>query len=214
MKHGIKQCSCGKRISQCRCPGPRLADGSREPKPIIVIKNGCSDCSTPPETLKRRAPGDAVAEEQAKIVADERAKQAAEEKAKFDEFLAKVKALGIYYETQHYEFGKTTKTAPFVESRWVTGGVSGGSCWDTGDENPHYPLEGEPEPEFDAFDKIIEELAPNIGFVQYKRLCREVIERSSKQVNEYYGNHTTYGVKRFFLKKLYDELVDKGLYVP
>jgi len=60
-----------------------------------------------------------------------------------------------------------------VYCTWSTGGVSGGNCWNDGDYYPNY---GEPEPEFEDFNKIVEELFPNITYLQYKKLARELIK--------------------------------------
>jgi len=34
--HFIEKCSCGKIISQCRCPDPS--------KPVRIVEHGCEDC--------------------------------------------------------------------------------------------------------------------------------------------------------------------------
>ena len=93
---------------------------------------------------------------------------------------------------------------------WVTGGMRGGSCWG-GELKPMEDWEKDKEPEFEALDKILEEICPNITFMQYKRICQSVIEEDSEYYPDYYGNSTEYGVKKVKLENLYKELNARGL---
>lgn len=106
---------------------------------------------------------------------------------------------------------RSTEPAEEIEIYWCTGGQSGGSCW--GGE--HYPVSGDPEPEFEDLDQILEAVCPGISFLQYKRLCQEVIEFEEDAKghggSDYYGNYRTYSAKKVNLRKLYDTLVEKGL---
>ena len=71
---------------------------------------------------------------------------------KFTFFLTAIKKAGVHFTSTKYGFPKPTPCAPFIENKWRTGGISGGSCWDTGDGDHHYPVEGDPESEFRDFD--------------------------------------------------------------
>lgn len=146
-----------------------------------------------------------------------------------DEFLAKISELGIGWSTRkeskpnsyygrHWESHFPTKNKKTGEYNkptaddclyleWRTGGQSGGSCWDEGDTDPHYPLDGEKEPEFTDLDKILTELCPKISFLQYKTLSTDMIKYDERTENEYYGNYTNYGIKTVRLGDLYDKLV-------
>lgn len=77
---------------------------------------------------------------------------------------------------------------------WTTGGTAGGSWRDDGTEDKHYGVEGEPEPEFEALDKLLEFLCPSITFLQYKKMSG-IIKRESRHENEYYGNSTEHGIE-------------------
>lgn len=130
--------------------------------------------------------------------------------APWENFLALVKGLGVAITTKEYSgggYGKMGACPPFIEMYWQTGGVGGGSCWE---DSEHHSLAGEPEPEFTAFDRILEAVSPAITFLQYKNLAAEVIEFSSRSENEYYGNSTTYGVKKVVLRTLFDALQKRG----
>lgn len=93
---------------------------------------------------------------------------------------------------------------------WVTGGMRGGSCWG-GEPRPMDDWEKDEEPEFEALDKVLEEICPNISFLVYKRLCQSVIEEDSRYEPDYYGNSTEYGIKKVNLRKLYDYMSSKDL---
>lgn len=99
---------------------------------------------------------------------------------------------------------------PCIYVSWITGGVTGGSCWDS-DDSRLEPVRGEPEPEFEMLDKVLEKVCPDIGFLAYKNLCAEVVETLERHENEYYGNYTDTCIKKVDLKKLYDALVERGL---
>lgn len=96
--------------------------------------------------------------------------------------------------------------------QWTTGGMTGGSCWMDGDEDPHYPVEAEKEPEFDDLDKIIEGICPTITFIQYKNLVKAVVKEESYTDNEYYGNHYDRAKKSVNLHVLATYLQEKGLW--
>lgn len=94
---------------------------------------------------------------------------------------------------------------------WRSGGIGGGSCWDEG-ESRHYPIIGDPEPEFEDLDLLLEAICPDVSFLNYKKLMKEsLMETGSETEYEYYGNSTTYSYKQIELKKLYDALVKVGI---
>ncbi len=126
------------------------------------------------------------------------------------EFRKKLKQLGIDVSDSPYTPGDGQAIQePALYVYWTIGGVAGGSCWDTGDEDRHYPISGVPEPEFEELDKLLEALVPDITFLQYKRLCKDCIERGESRSNDYYGNHTDYAYKLVRLGVLYKYM--KGL---
>jgi hypothetical protein len=97
----------------------------------------------------------------------------------------------------------------YLYNEWCSGGISGGNCW--GDDN-HYAVEGESEPEFTDLDNILNEICPNITYLQYKKLISKVIkEEDSYTQIEYYGNSTIYSYKTILLKDLYDALKELNI---
>lgn len=92
----------------------------------------------------------------------------------------------------------------FIYTSWVSGGRSGGSCWDEGEPN-YYPVDTEKEEDLEALDIILREICPNLSFLDYKTII-PLIEYDSFTQNEYYGNFTTYSYKYLNLKSLYNKL--------
>jgi hypothetical protein len=96
----------------------------------------------------------------------------------------------------------------YLYNEWCSGGISGGNCW--GDDG-HYAAEGESEPEFTDLDNILNEICPNITYLQYKKLISKVIKEDSYTQHEYYGNSSNYSYKTVLLKDLYDALKELDL---
>lgn len=95
----------------------------------------------------------------------------------------------------------------YVETE--TGGVSGGSCWDSSDPQPYY--RSDPEKELVVLDLILEEYCPNISHLKYKNLYRTLVKEDSRTVYEYYGNETTYSYKKIDTKALFDYMLEHEL---
>jgi len=88
---------------------------------------------------------------------------------------------------------------PVVYMRWRTGGISGGSCWDS--SNPQRYTEDEGEPEFKILDLVLEKLMPNISYLQYKKIS-DLIHTNDETEWEYYGNCTDFEIKYIVLDEL------------
>lgn len=139
----------------------------------------------------------------------------------YEEFLEAVSSV-TYFEkkTNHDDFpryGTKPKKeiipqSEFIQVKYCTGGISGGSCWDEGDEDNHraYTSYNEPE-ELMQFDTILEHFCPNVTFIQYKNLYRDVVETDSETEYEYYGNSTNYNIIRCSLFKLYEAMCARNL---
>lgn len=88
---------------------------------------------------------------------------------------------------------------------WVTGGVTGGSCWGTDANEAVYP---EDEPELTMLDEILKKQFPNITYLQYRKLAKTanlvVIHRWEDR--EYYGNYYTKSSKMLDLDVLWEAL--------
>ena len=108
---------------------------------------------------------------------------------------------GIFLEP--YEIPDNIKE-PIIYMRYSPGGVSGGSCWeDWSDPQPYFNREEMPL--FEALDKFIEEISPNISHTHFLQIEKNII--SNKYTDwEYYGNCTYYIIKyipvSFVMKKL------------
>lgn len=133
----------------------------------------------------------------------------------YEEFLDKVKTVLGYTDNDDsdrwyggpYGWKKIAKNGHVLTCRWIIGGASGGSCWGDSPE----PRSGDPEPEFEELDKVLESLAPTISFIKYKRLLRDHIFTDEESEREYYGNYTVYAVKSIKLENLYNFLVEEQL---
>lgn len=88
--------------------------------------------------------------------------------------------------------------------KWSSGGVSGGSCWES--SNPKR-YEGDKEPEFFILDQYLSSNYPNLSFLKYKELNNH-IKYSYNTEYEYYGNSTDWCTKWILIediKKCLDE---------
>ncbi len=102
-----------------------------------------------------------------------------------------------------------TLVGNFIQVSWTTGGESGGSCWDSG-ESVHHPVSTDREPEFTELDLVLEKVYPDLSFLGYKEVIRELVHYTDYTRDEYYGNYYIYGVKYVNLQELYDFLRKKG----
>lgn len=98
---------------------------------------------------------------------------------------------------------------PRIFIKWTIGGMTGGSCWGSRADEP---VIAEQEPEFESLDKIIEELCPNITFLQYRRLCQTLIKEEQDSDYYYYGNYREKRIKSIILDELENYLREKNLW--
>ncbi len=96
---------------------------------------------------------------------------------------------------------------PHLFIRWETGGSSGGSCW--GGESSMYHTDNV-APEFASLDAVLEDVKPDLFYLQYKRLVATLVQADSYTEDEYYGNSTTYNVKKVRLFDLFLALRKEG----
>lgn len=139
----------------------------------------------------------------------------------FDDFIEAAKKLDVsicygdpeLYENRYGRFGNKNKKdkTPYIYVEYSTGGVSGGSCWDEGPANYTSYTSSEPPRDLEDFDIILEKICPNISFLTYKNITNSLIEHSTRTENEYYGNSSSYAMKKCNLVKLYNLLVEKDL---
>lgn len=126
----------------------------------------------------------------------------------FTKFIALIQSYEIDTEFR-VSYENTLKNT--IGVKWKTGGKSGGNCWNAGEDNRHYSIEGEREPNLESVDLIIEKICPEINFLIYKRLYRELLIYNEDNENEYYGNYTNYAYKYIDLEKLYNWLGENAL---
>lgn len=88
---------------------------------------------------------------------------------------------------------------PVVYMRWHTGGVSGGSCWDS--SNPQYYKSEKDKPRFEVLDLVLRELKPDISFLDFREI-EKLIQSSEKTEYEYYGNYTDFAMEWIVLSDL------------
>jgi hypothetical protein len=87
--------------------------------------------------------------------------------------------------------------------KYETGGVSGGSCWDSSNPQPY--TVSRPDSEFEILDFLLSKLNPRISFLEYKELEKQ-INQEDKTDYEYYGNRTEYVVLSLPLQVIYDHI--------
>lgn len=95
-----------------------------------------------------------------------------------------------------------------LKVEWMSGGAWGGNCWDDSDPGSYCPTPDD-EPEMVELDQILQQVAPTIGFLQYKQLLQKV-KRDHRIEHEYYGNHTSYTSKEISIDDIWDFLQETG----
>lgn len=93
----------------------------------------------------------------------------------------------------------------FYSLPWSLGGYGHGF------DGSRYPIDAEEPANFDEFDKLLENICPNITFLQYKKIYKECVRVEEFDVSDYY---TTATEAKYVcdLEKLYDMLVDLNIY--
>lgn len=135
----------------------------------------------------------------------------------FNKFLQIVKDAGVSARHDHcydpdalgYRGEWQNEERHYIKAYWSTGGTGGGSCWSDGG---HYGLSGDPEEELTELDTIVNLIAPNISFMQYKMHIAPLVKMFDWTDYGYYGNSTKYRSKVVFLDELYDTLSEMGLF--
>lgn len=123
------------------------------------------------------------------------------------------KGINVITSKMNYKTWKQEEVPPHISTgQWITGGIGGGSCWDTGEgPDPHYSKDAEPEPEFVQLDKLLEIVWPAITHLQYKNLVRELITIKESSDNDYYGNYTNWSEKKIDIAALYRYLKERNV---
>jgi hypothetical protein len=93
---------------------------------------------------------------------------------------------------------------PVIYQRWETGGMTGGSYHENSYLRPYKNENGKPP--FKVLDLVLNELKPNLTYLQYKRVEEliKIVDESDRQ--DYYGNTTDYEISFILLSELKDLL--------
>ena len=110
------------------------------------------------------------------------------------------------YDNHCSVYPRNTKSGHMYSSEWSLGGTWG-NCWD--DELTH--VDGDSPKDFTEFDELMEEIAPDIKFMQYKKLYNECVEIQEREECDYYGGRVTYAFHVCDLKKLHNMMLEMGL---
>jgi len=93
---------------------------------------------------------------------------------------------------------------PVIYTRYELGGMQGGSCWDGCIERY---TEDPPKNRYGIIDLVLEELMPEITYLQYKKI-ETLIHDNYETQYEYYGNSTDYKIEYIIVSEL-EELLNK-----
>lgn len=89
---------------------------------------------------------------------------------------------------------------------WETGGARGGNCWGRGSET--YTEEYEDgELENKVLTTILTDICPNISFLMYNKLEKDLLKTSEYEDRHYYGNWDDHVVKYIIFEDLVKWLI-------
>lgn len=104
---------------------------------------------------------------------------------------------GIFFQPNHVPVSIKEHV---IYKRTYVGGLSGGNCWD--DTVPTYKKSYEGDSgEFEVLDLVLEELKPDITYLQVKKIMK-LLHTNTETEWEYYGNSSEYLVKYIILSEL------------
>lgn len=104
---------------------------------------------------------------------------------------------------KHVSWGETSI---MKSESWSLGGTCG-CCWSSELDT----VAPDPEIEFEEFDRLLEEVCPQITFLQYKNIRQKCVVDKEWSESDYYGGSVTKKCWVCDLTKLYEMLLEKGL---
>ena len=109
------------------------------------------------------------------------------------------------YDKFFQSYGSTTEPDIMKSEEWTLGGTI--RDWNG------YTVEflKEQTPDFVEFDELIEQVCPNISFIQYKNVYRKCVAQKTRTEHDYYGGSEEKAWWECNLKDLYKILLEKGL---
>jgi len=93
----------------------------------------------------------------------------------------------------------------YYSDDWSRGG-DWADCWGN-----HGDIEPSEQPEFTDFDKLLENVCPNISFIQYKRIFSECVEIDNFEESDYYGGTEYKSRYKLDVRKCYEMLRERNL---
>lgn len=138
----------------------------------------------------------------------------------FDEIIKLNESNSFEYEIVYHDIFKVTNFENIINKHaghnfdgklvicgeeWSLGGTWG-DCW--GNEGT---CSADVEPDFVQFDNFLEELCPNISFMQYKKLYNRCVETETWYESDYYGGSTEHARKICNIEKLRNALKEFGI---
>lgn len=109
------------------------------------------------------------------------------------------------YDKFFQSYGSTSEPDIMKSEEWTLGGTT--SDWNG------YTVEflKEQTPDFVEFDELIEQVCPNISFIQYKNIYRKCVVQKTRTDYDYYSGSEEKAWWECNLKTLYKTLLEKGL---
>ena len=85
-----------------------------------------------------------------------------------------------------------------IYMRYESGGVRGGSCWDSSNPTPYT---NDDVPNFEVLDIFLKEVCPQISYLKYKEIENSILDSTDSEW-EYYGNRTDFEIKYIRLDRV------------
>ncbi len=109
--------------------------------------------------------------------------------------------------TGDYGYGIHIQDDNTVMAEWLSGGMSGGSCWDD-DDATYYGIDGDTAPHFDKFiTASLIAFKSDIPLSVYMDVAG-LIKDDTNTHNEWYGNYSIYSTRTLYLDQL-EEILKK-----
>ena len=109
------------------------------------------------------------------------------------------------YDKFFQSYGSTSEPDIMKSEEWTLGGT-------TRDWNGNtVEFLKEQTPDFVEFDELIEQVCPNISFIQYKNVYRKCVTQKTRTEHDYYGGSEERAWWECDMKTLYKTLLEKGL---
>lgn len=92
----------------------------------------------------------------------------------------------------------------FISETWTVGGMTGGSCWNSGADTP---VDVEESKDLTLLDDFLESRMPELSFVKYRNLLK-LVKTLEWSRGEYYGNYYEYKCRYISFEDIVDFLTE------